>query len=57
MARSWKTKGSRVNYSKEKQWARKQTQRFYRARVAQLLRKERWDDIAPKKRTGGWVTW
>ena len=42
---------------KETAFWRRYTHRAYRAKTRLLLKTERWDDIAPFRSTGGWLSW
>lgn len=44
-------------YRKESKVSRKNWQRRYRAMTQASLAHERWEDILPFLRTGGWLTW
>jgi hypothetical protein len=57
MARTWKDRGDRISYDKESTDVRRWTLRQYRRRCDRLIKKGRWDDITPFKKTGGWITW
>lgn len=41
----------------EKKRYRKAHYREYKAKVKNLMRHEKYDDILPFRRTGGWLTW
>jgi hypothetical protein len=44
-------------YCREAKDARIEWQRKYRARVRNLMRHGRYEDIAPPRRTSGWLSW
>ena len=44
-------------YHTESKKNRKPHYREYKSRVKNLMRHERYDDILPYRRTGGWLSW
>jgi hypothetical protein len=44
-------------YRKEKKIYRKPHYRQYKAKMKDLLRNGRYEDIRPYRKTGGWLTW
>jgi len=44
-------------YHREKKEYRKLDYRQYKRKIKDLMRHDRYDDIYPYRRTGGWLTW